>query len=124
MRPGQYATKMIKALEDKYGPARKQRLPATAEIQDADGSNVVPQEDAAVYRSIVGTGIYLAQERLDISFVVKELASKMSSPTELSMQKARRLEGQHILLPLPVQGEGFHGHSHEVWLLESFTDAD
>ena len=91
----------------------------------------MPQEDAAIYRSIVGMGIYLAQERLDISFVVKELASKMSSPTELAMQKARRLvgylketEGQHILLPLPVQGEGLHGHSHEVWLLETFTDAD
>ena len=131
VRPGQYATKMIKAFEDKYGPVRKQRLPATAEIQDADGSNVAPQEDAAIYRSIVGMGIYLAQERLDISFVVKELASKMSSPTELAMQKARRLvgylketEGQRILLPLPVQGEGLHGHSHEVWLLETFTDAD
>ena len=76
-------------------------------------------------------GIYLSQERLDISFVVKELASKMSSPTELAMQKAKRLVGylketeeQHILLPLPVQGEGLHGHSHEAWLLESFTDAD
>ena len=131
VRPGQYATKMIKAFEDKYGLVRKQRLPATTDIQDADGSNVVPQEDAAIYRSIVGMNIYLAQERLDISFVVKELASKMASPTELSMQKARRLvgylketEGQHILLPLPVQGEGLHGHSHEVWLLESFTDAD
>ena len=76
-------------------------------------------------------GIYLSQERLDISFTIKELASKMASPTELAMQRARRLVGylketeeQHILLPLPVQGQGLRGHSHEIWLLESFTDAD
>ena len=131
VKPGQYATKMIKTFEDKYGPVRRQRLPATSDIQDADGSNVVAPEHASVYRSIVGMGIYLSQERLDISFVVKELAGKMSNPTELAMQKARRLVGylketeeQHILLPLPVQGEGLHGHSHETWLLESFTDAD
>ena len=111
VRPGQYAMKMIKAFEDKYGPVRKQRLPATTEIQDADGSNVVPQEDAAIYRSIVGMGIYLAQERLDISFVVKELASKMSSPTELSMQKARRLVGYS--LRLKVNTSCFHCRSKE-----------
>ena len=131
VRPGQYATRMIKTFEDKYGPVRRQRLPATSDIQDADGSNAVPYEDASIFRSIVGMGIYLSQERLDISFAIKELASKMASPTELAMQRARRLIGylketeeQHILLPLPVQGQGMHGHSHEIWLLESFTDAD
>ena len=128
VRPGQYATRMIKTFEDKYGPVRKQRLPATSDIQDADGSNVVPHEDASVFRSIVGMGIYLSQERLDISFAIKELASKMASPTELAVQRARRLVGylketeeQRILLPLPVQGEGLHGQMRE--LLESFTDA-
>ena len=41
VKPGQYATKMIKTFEDKYGSVRQQRLPATSDIQDADGSNVV-----------------------------------------------------------------------------------
>ena len=93
VRPGQYATRMIKTFEDNYGPVRKQRLPATSDIQDADGTNAVPHEDASVFRSIVGMGIYLSQERLDISFAIKELASKMASPTELAMQRARRLVG-------------------------------
>ena len=76
-------------------------------------------------------GIYFAQERFDISFVVKELASKMAIPTKLAMQRIRKFVGylketedQRILLPLPVQGEGLRGHTREVWLLESLTDAD
>ena len=108
-----------------------QRLPAPGDIQDADGSKVVSYEDASTYRSIVGMGIYLAQERFDLSFVVKELASKMANPTELAMQRIRKFVGyfketedQHLLPPLPVQGEGLHGRTHEVWLLESFTNAD
>ena len=70
VRPGQYATKMIKA------------------FRHCGASWCL-----AIYRSIVGMDIYLAQERLDISFVVKELASKMASPTGLSMQNPRGLVG-------------------------------
>lgn len=43
------------------------------------------------YRSVVGMGIYLAQERCDIAFCIKELASKMSSPTEVSIQMRKFL---------------------------------
>lgn len=57
--------------------------------------------DASVYKSIVGLSIYLAQERLDNSFVVKELAGRMANPTELSMQKIRKLVG--YLFPFEVR---------------------
>ena len=131
IKPGQYAANIIKTYEDHFGPARKQKLPATSDIQDADGSNLASPEDAAIFRSIVGMGIYLAQERMDVAFVVKELASRMSSPTEISLLKVQKFvgylketESQHILLPLPQRGQGMHMRSHELWILESYTDAD
>ena len=93
IKPGQYASIIIKTYEDHFGPARKQKLPATSGIQDADGSNLASPEDAAIYRSIVGMGIYLAQERMDVAFVVKELAGRMSSATEISLLKAQKFVG-------------------------------
>ena len=84
-----------------------------------------------VFRSIVGMGIYLSQERLDLSFVIKELASKMSSPTEGALQNMRRMigylketEGQHILLAMGEGSEGIQMRGQKQWLLETFTDAD
>jgi hypothetical protein len=38
-------------------------------------------EEAAVYRAAVARGIYLAQDRSDIGFAVKELNRKMAKPT-------------------------------------------
>ena len=131
IKPGQYASNVIKTYEDHFGPARKQKLPATSDIQDADGSNLASPEDAAIYKSIVGMGIYLAQERMDVAFVVKELAGRMSSPTEISLLKVQKFVGylketehQHILLPLPQRGQGINMRSHELWILASCTDAD
>ena len=131
VKPGSYATNMVKTFEDHFGPVKRQRLPATADIQDYDGSSTIPQQDAAVYRSVVGMGIYLAQERCDIAFCIKELASKMSSPTEISIQKMRKFlgylkdtENQSMMLPLPQRGEGMNMHSNHTWLLETYTDAD
>ena len=91
MKPGSCATNMVKTFEDHLGVVKRQRLPATSDIQDFDGSSRVPPEDAAIYSSVVGMGIYLAQERCDIAFCIKELASKMSSPTEISVQMRKLL---------------------------------
>ena len=77
VKPGQYAAKMIKLLEENYGTTKKQKLPATAEIQEIDETGLISPADAAVFRSIVGMGTYyLSQERLDLSFVIKELATR------------------------------------------------
>lgn len=40
-----------------------------------------------------GMGIYLSQERPDLVFVIKELASKMSKPTELAMARMKKFLG-------------------------------
>ena len=63
--------------------------------------------------------------------MIKELASKMSSPTEGSLQSMRRMigylketEGQHILLAMEERSEGIQMRGQKQWLLETFTDAD
>ena len=131
VKPGGYAANMVKTFEDYFGPVRRQRIPATADIQDYDGSSTVPPEQAAIYRSVVGMGIYLAQERCDIAFCIKELAGKMSSPTEISIHKMKKFLGylketadQSMMLPMPRRGEGMNTHSPHLWVLESYTDAD
>ena len=40
-------------------------------------------EKVSLSRGIVGSGIYLCQERYDVGFTVKELASRMSNPTAM-----------------------------------------
>ena len=131
VKPGQYARKMIALFEETFGQVKKQRIPASADIQDANSSNLVGYQEATAFRSITGMGIYLAQERLDIAYTIKELASKMSSPTEVAVQRMRKLVGylketehQHILLPNPVRGEGINTRGERGWLLETFSDAD
>ena len=42
----------------------------------------LPREKATVYRALVARGNYLAQDRSDIGFAVKELCRNMSSPSE------------------------------------------
>ena len=49
--------------------------------------------ESTIYRSLVGMAIYLAQERLDTSFTVKELASKMSKPTITAMSRLKKVLG-------------------------------
>ena len=58
--------------EDFYGHAKKQKVPSGPDVQEVDGSEELSQEEVALYRSLVGSGIY--QERLDLSFTIKELA--------------------------------------------------
>ena len=93
VKPGQYAANVVKTFEEVYGEVKRQKLPCAAEIQELDTSNLITPQDAAIYRSIVGMGIYLSQEQLDIAYTIKELASKMSSPIEAALQHMRKLVG-------------------------------
>ena len=46
-------------------------------FKKADGSEEFSPAEVALYRSLVGSGVNLSQERLDLSFTIKELASYM-----------------------------------------------
>ena len=130
--PGKYAEDMVEAYEKELGRAKLQKLPCGQEILEPDETTPLGEHLAGLYRSLVGCGIYLAQERVDISFTVKELAGKMACPTEASLKKLGKLIG--FLKPTLGQysqlevGEPGHGLTTRTevsgWLLETYSDSD
>ena len=62
-------------------------------VQQSDVSPELKHSDAKGYRSIVGLLLYMARDRLDIMFTVKELAAFMSKPTLGALQRLRKLVG-------------------------------
>ena len=130
--PGGYADAMIKAFEKEKGAIKKQQVPCDSSFHMEDSTSLLSSRDAGLYRSVTGMGIYLSQERPDLCFAVKELASKMSRPTELSLQRMRKFLGYvkstkdyATKLFLPVRGQGFWKQSQDQqWILEGFSDSD
>ena len=105
VHPGKYAESMVEAYGGKLGKTKFQKLPRGAEILEPDGTRY---DLASLYRSLVGCGICLSQERLDVSYTVKELAANhVHAPTSASLKKLGKLigclkhrMGQHSLLEL------------------------
>ena len=65
---------------------------------------------ATLFRAIVARGNYLSQDGADISYAVKELARRMSSPTQSDMVALKRLANYLIGEPrvvnlFPYQGD-------------------
>ena len=89
-------------------------------------------DDILLYLSLVGMGIYLSQERPDLSFGIKELAGKMASRTQLSVQRVKKFLGcvkgtTHYMnyVKFPKDGMGFLKQSDsKEWVFESFSDSD
>ena len=50
-------------------------------------------ERISLFRSIAGPGIFLCQERYDVAFTVKELASRMANPTTMSFHHLKKFYG-------------------------------
>ena len=53
--------------------------------------NELDPKDATMYRALVARGNYLAQDRSDVSFAVRELCRSMSSPTDGDWAALNRL---------------------------------
>ena len=85
---------MLKAYEEQIGPVKLQQLPADNSTQLEDKSEALQeQEQISLFRSIVGSGSYLCQERYDVAFAVKDLASRMSNPTAMSFHHLKKFLG-------------------------------
>ena len=113
--PGKYAESMVEQYEAQMGRVKTQKLPCGPEMLEQDGTALLNGELASLFRSLVGCGIYLSLERMDVSFAIKELASSMACPTTGSLRKLGKLVGylkatmgQYSLLPYPDPG---HGHA-------------
>ena len=108
--PGKYAAEMVEKYESMMGKVKHQQLPCGQEMLEPDGTTPLGVELAGLYRSLVGCGIYLSQERMDISFAVKELASNMACPTTGSLKKLAKMIGYlKFTTGLPVQCHGIGG---------------
>ena len=129
--PGGYAETMIEAFEKRYGPVKLQQVPCGDDAQEISTSGPLLMEEAKLYRSLVGSGIYLSQERIEIGFIIKQLASGMSNPSRSHLQVMRKLigylkntRGHYNRLKAPSHGQGVHHHYDSKWILETFTDSD
>ena len=72
-----------------------------------DLSSPLSNEEAFHYRSVVAMLLYLAQDRPDLLFVVKELSQKMSCPTTVAVQRLRRSTDDFaVVLEKPIAGHG------------------
>ena len=132
VHPGKYAQSMVEMYEETMGRAKIQSLPCSQEMLEADGTTQLRADLASLYRSLVGCGIYLSQERPDVSYVIKELAGSMSCPTTGSLRKLGKLVGylkntmgQYTMLEIEEPGSGLATRTTKGrWLLETFSDSD
>ena len=58
--------------------------------EDAYGSEPLEPEIATQYRALTARANYMAQDRAELQFAVKELCRTMSAPTNDSLGKLRR----------------------------------
>ena len=128
--PGHYIENMLEVFEG-YGVVRAQKVPCDGSIQVEDVSLELDVNESTIYRSLVGMAIYLSQERLDTSFTVKKLASKMSKPTIAAMSRLKKLlgylkqtMGYSMKLQVPEHGRGSRCSSSCGYALESHSDSD
>ena len=107
--PGTSADKVIKLFEDQFGKVRNQSIPCDGGIHTEDLSAELSCDQAFGYRSVVGTCLYLACDRPDLLFTVKELSGSMAKPTVTALQRLRKLVGYLktnpdycVLLDVPI----------------------
>ena len=129
---GNSINKLVNAFEAKFGKVRVSSTPADQGLQMIDNSPMLASQDASFYRMAVGLCLYLARDRPDVAFTIKELSSFMTSPTVNALKHLKRLvgylkgsDGYTMVLRRPLGGQGIqHKGSEQFWLLESFSDSD
>ena len=134
--PGSYINNRLELYESNFGPVRAQKVPADGSIQVEDESQELDARTSSIYKSLIGMLIYLSilylsQERMDVGFVTKELASKMAKPTTVALARLKKLLGYlkatadyACKLTIPEPGVGLVAHSNHELNLESLSDSD
>ena len=97
-----YLTKLKEELKLKTKASKP--TPCTQESQQVDKTNNLDQEQSASFRKCVGILLYVGQDRPDLQFAVRGLASKMPGPTHHSwkqlvhlVQYMSKTEGYHLV---------------------------
>jgi hypothetical protein len=112
-----------------FWPARAQKSPCDSSIKNAGTSQPLTTADGRAHRGVTGLLLFLARERMDVMYVVKELATCMVSPSLCVLQRLRKVIGylkdRDIKVVAPEAGAGKRRTGGEqYWLVESFADAD
>ena len=69
----------------------KPQAPDLAEFSGHDTSQVLSEQQASKYRSVIGIALYVSADRPDIAHSARKLSSVMSRPTALAWRAAVRL---------------------------------
>ena len=67
------------------------QTPATSDVTEEEESEPLSQDQHQRYRSQVARCLFLGQDRADMTIIVNELCLRMSSPTQQSLAKLKRL---------------------------------
>ncbi|CAE7303180.1 unnamed protein product [Symbiodinium sp. CCMP2592] len=66
-------------------PEAKKKTPLFSDLEKLDGAKPLSPADAKLFRCCVGVLLYVAHDCIDCQYSINMLASRMSSPTELSI---------------------------------------
>ena len=103
--------------------AKPSNVPGNKEDgQVENGEELVDEAKAKIYRSCVGSAIFLSGDRFDIKYAVKELAKSMKQPTVASFARLKQL-GRYL------GGTKEYGHrllmlNNKPTHIDIFVDAD
>ncbi|CAE7529713.1 unnamed protein product [Symbiodinium sp. CCMP2592] len=113
-------------------PEAKKKTPLFSDLEKLDGTKPLSPADAKLFRCCVGVLLYVAHDCIDCQYSINMLASRMSSPTELSMKGLRHLVmymntigDEGLMLCNRGTGVGLLGDrfDHDV-VVETFSDAN
>ena len=106
--------KYIKKLLELYdlGRLKSKAIPEHVDLVKEDKSKELGPEETKRFRSGLGSVLYLAQDRIDIQYASKCLASSMSKPTQQSLKCLKHLilylagtANRSTLLPYSTKGK-------------------
>jgi hypothetical protein len=96
------------------------KTPGLAHQELVHGESLDPA-DASMYRALVARANYMAQDRSDIQYAVKELCKNMSAPTTDDWNKLKRLGRYLIGRERVVVIYGYQGWNGKI---TAWTDSD
>ena len=76
--------------------SKKSKTSSSAEDGGQEDDEELERSAASDFRRLAARGVYLSQDRGDISYAVKELARSMAKPTQRDQRNLKRL-GRYLI---------------------------
>ena len=91
--------------------------------EESSGGKVLDKAEATRYRAMAARSNFLAQDRADVQFAVKEVARRMATPREGDWALLKRLARYLVGAPRAVYGYGWQTDG-ETNNLDTYVDSD